>query len=245
MKISFLTSCMDRCHHLKKTYLRNIKQNMPTPNCQVEFVLLNYNSKDDVSKWVDENLSDCKIEFKYIETNKPKYFHMSKTKNILGKHATGDILCWLDADNLSYTGFVEYIYKIFSSESKIAFKVGYTKQTKGMCGRVVCRKNDFLKINGYDEEMVGWGYEELDFCERLKHIGIKLIELPKSFIGKIEHTDEERFRNYPKTLIENLHTGHVCSEMQIKSNYINFRNSQKNMSNNNYIANKNRKWGLL
>ena len=114
-----------------------------------------------------------------------------------------------------------------------------------MCGRVVCRKNDFLKINGYDEQMVGWGYEELDFCERLKHIGIKLIELPKSFIGKIEHTDEERFRNYPKTLMENLSSDHVCSEMQIKSNYINFKNSQKNISNNNYIANKNREWGLL
>ena len=42
----------------------------------------------DLSKWVNENLSDCKIEFKYIETTKPKYFHMSKTKNILGKHAT-------------------------------------------------------------------------------------------------------------------------------------------------------------
>ena len=49
-KISFCTNCMGRTDDLKQTYLQNIEDNKEYPN--VEFVLLNYNSKDDIDQLV-------------------------------------------------------------------------------------------------------------------------------------------------------------------------------------------------
>ena len=54
-KISICTNCMGRTYDLKRTYLKNIADNLDYPN--VEFVLLNYNSKDDMDEWVKRYLS--------------------------------------------------------------------------------------------------------------------------------------------------------------------------------------------
>lgn len=243
MKISFLTSCMDRCHHLKKTYLKNIENSKSTSNCDVEFVLLNYNSKDDLNSWVNSNTFPT--NFTYLTTDKPMYFSMSKTKNILGRNATGDILCWLDADNYTQHGFVDYVVSVYTQQPNSALRVTWSNQTQGMCGRVVCRKSDFIKIGGYDEQLTGWGYEELDFCKRLEKTGINMIELPYPFLGKIQHTDADRFKNYPTNLVEKLPSNHICSQMNTKSNYLNFKLSEKNIKRNKFIANKNSDWGII
>ena len=243
MKISFLTSCMDRCHHLKKTYLKNIENSKPTSNCDVEFVLLNYNSNDDINSWVNSNTFPT--NFTYLTTDKPMYFSMSKTKNILGRNATGDILCWLDADNYTQHGFVDYVMSVYTKQSNSALRVTWSNQTQGMCGRIVCRKSDFMKIGGYDEQLTGWGYEELDLCKRLENTGINMIELPFPFLGKINHSESERFKNYPTKLIEKLSSDHICSQMNTKSNYLNFKISEKNIKRNKFIANQNSDWGKL
>ena len=67
MKLSFLTACMDRLHHLKETYLYNISQSKSISKCDVEFVLLNYNSGDDIDEWVKLNTQNLDIEFKYLK----------------------------------------------------------------------------------------------------------------------------------------------------------------------------------
>jgi hypothetical protein len=41
---------MDRLSHLKKLYAKNIENNRDYPN--VEFVLLDYNSSDELEEWV-------------------------------------------------------------------------------------------------------------------------------------------------------------------------------------------------
>ena len=53
-KISFCTACMGRAHHLKRTVPKNLRDNSDYP--QVEFVLLNYGSPDDMHEWVGKNL---------------------------------------------------------------------------------------------------------------------------------------------------------------------------------------------
>ncbi len=53
-KISICTTCMDRLAQLKETYIKNIEDNINYPN--LEFVLLNYNSKDDLDTWAISDL---------------------------------------------------------------------------------------------------------------------------------------------------------------------------------------------
>ena len=49
-KISFCTVCMNRLQYLMQTLPVNIAGNIDYPN--LEFVVLNYNSKDDMENWI-------------------------------------------------------------------------------------------------------------------------------------------------------------------------------------------------
>ena len=245
MKISFLTSCMNRCNNLKKTYLENIANSKPTKNIKVEFVLLNYNSKDDLDEWVNNNLLNADIDFKYLQTKRPKYFDMSNAKNILGKHASGDILCWLDADNYTYDGFVTFLADNFDKNKNLVFQVSWSKKTSGMCGRIACTKKNFQKVGGYNEEFTGWGYEELDFCQRLKSFNCILREIPLRYLGKEENDEKERMENYAPNIIKRMPNNHPLSHMQYVSNFKNFNLSKKNIAHGNIIANIKKDWGKL
>ena len=67
-KISICTNCMGRAENIKETYEQNIKDCSYYPN--IEFVLLNYNSQDDLSEYVKKYLS------KYIRLGFLNYYEM-------------------------------------------------------------------------------------------------------------------------------------------------------------------------
>lgn len=51
-KISFCTTCMDRLYHLKESLPINLINNSSYAN--IEFVVLNYNSKDEIDTWMEK-----------------------------------------------------------------------------------------------------------------------------------------------------------------------------------------------
>ena len=114
-----------------------------------------------------------------------------------------------------------------------------------MCGRVSCSKHNFMKINGYDETMKGWGYEDLDFVNRLQKVGILKKEIPLKYMDCIVHSNEIRFENYNKKFVTKLTQSHSHFEMRYESNYRNFRISQQNIKENKIKANVNKDWGIL
>ena len=36
-----------------------------------------------------------------------------------------------------------------------------------------CWRKDFLAVNGYDEHLTGWGYEDNELATRLRNAGVK------------------------------------------------------------------------
>jgi hypothetical protein len=246
MKLSFLTCSMNRLHHLKETYLHNISKSKSSCDVNIEFVLLNYNSTDGISDWMNECRSILdSVEFNYVHSKTAKYFDMSKVKNILGKSATGTHLCWLDADNYTEDGFVDFVHNNFKMHPNSILNVPYSDNTVGFGGRVVCSKTHFLEVGGYDESFVGWGYEEIDFVNRLHKSGCKKISIPIKYLRKIEHTDQERVSNYNPKFTKQINPTHKNSNMKYKSNLSNFMKSSLNIKNNKLIANSKLNWGTI
>jgi len=233
MKISFCTTSMDRLFHLKMTYLKSIINTNSYENR--EFVLLNYNSKDEIDEWAKENLLDFIKSglVSYYKTDEPKYWIAAHAKNISQRLANGELLCNLDADNFLIPGYCEKIVEIFKKPNIIlASDTEDLNGNNGCCGMIITKKNHFYSVNGYDESIcLGWGMDDTNYQYRCRmHNNLDLVILDKKYTNCISHDNEIRTKNcqlkeieFTKQLSYNL--THDCAVDK------------------DYIANKNAHWG--
>src|ERR1022692_1110347 len=97
VKISVCTTCMGRTHDLKETLLHNILDNEDYR--ALEFVILNYNSPDDMHDFMISSTVRPHIEngrVKYLRTRSPQFYSMSHSRNVAFRNATGHIVTNVD-----------------------------------------------------------------------------------------------------------------------------------------------------
>lgn len=198
--ISFITVCMGRLHHLKKTLRQNLEDNKDYP--RLEFVLLDYNSPDGMKEWV---LKHCAAEIesgylRFYRYEDAEFFHFSHSRNMALRLSTGRIICNVDADNFTGENFAFYLAnnlqpgQIFTG---CRINEGHLKpyMDEGVAGRLAGYRGLFHRAGGYDEEMASWGYEDLDLCERLRDMGYTLTTIDSEYLACIWHNDEERAKH--------------------------------------------------
>lgn len=208
---------MNRLHHLKLTLPQNIKDNIDYEN--IEFVVLNYNSADGLDQWIKSEMKDYLDNgiLKYYYSKEPENFHMSHSKNAVAKLSTGDIVCNIDADNFTGTGFAEYINSIFINNKNIYIGAD-TNAPQDCLGRIAAETKDFFTVEGYDEKMNGYGFDDFDLCNRLKLLGRTSYFIKESkFLQALSHSDQERTENeYNSKEIESVYIrfiNHAVSEL--------------------------------
>ena len=198
-KISFCTNCMGRTDDLKQTYLQNIEDNKEYPN--VEFVLLNYNSKDDMDKWAKKNLKDYVKAglVNYYHTKEPKYYSMTHSRNVAFKLAQGDIVHNIDADHYTNCAhglplkfqndppdmsFAEFLNLMANQHHKRSV---FLKSKQKNRGRLGFFKKEFLWLNGYNEEIEDYGHDDCDLLDRALLAGFTAFFSGGKFFS---HTDD-------------------------------------------------------
>jgi len=201
LRISFCIVCRNRLDQLKETLLKNIEDNEDYSN--LEFLILNYNSQDEMHSWVKRNLQKYikAGRINYYRTTDPVEFSHSHSKNIAFNLANGALLCNINADHFTGKGFAAYINSEFTKDENIVLTtIDYYSTKKDyrvprdLWGRVCLKKDDFIMIRGFDEEMDRYAYEDFDFVNRLEMAGVKrvLIENP-SFLKYLSHSEEKRY----------------------------------------------------
>jgi hypothetical protein len=198
---------MNRLLHLRETLPANINENADYPN--VEFVVLNYNSKDDMDNWVRTNMQEHMQSgvLKYYKTIEPLYFDLSHSKNMVLKLASGDILCMVDADNFAGPNYVSWVNSVFSEIGKgsiiTTLRHNYIP-FRDQGGKLAFHRDLFHEVKGFDETMEGYGMDDVDLVNRLEKVGGERVFISNQkhlkFIG---HSTIERLRNFH--LIDNLH----------------------------------------
>ena len=200
-KVSICTTCMNRTDDLKQTYIKNIEDNIRYPH--TDFVLLNYNSLDDMDVWAKKNLMKY-IEqgiVNYYHTTEPQFYSMTHSRNIAFKLGQGDIVNNVDADHYTCTTygspvkyrepepeicFAEYINILANHQPE---KAVFLKSKQKNRGRLGFYKKDFLWLGGYDEGLHGYGHDDCDFLNRALCAGFTAC----FFTGKyFSHTDDHR-----------------------------------------------------
>lgn len=234
MRISFCTTCMDRLFHLRQTYVKNIANSMSHPD--VEFVLLDYGSKDGLGSWAKENLSVYMPEGRvvYYRTEKsPEHFVASHAKNIAHRLASGDILCNLDSDILIPERFCEYVDSVFTSRPNVimAFDSDDPYGNHGCAGMVIVRRENFYSVNGYDESIsVGWGYDDMNFQFRCRMQNSLELFVPPKMCLCIPHSNEVRTARFMDKDIE-------------KTRRLSMEICERSARDKDYVANKSAPWG--
>lgn len=194
---------MGRTHHLKETLPQNLRE---SSGVDAEFVVLNYNSPDDLHDWITTDPEMQKYiksgRLRYGRTTEPEHFHMSHAKNMAHRMATGDVLCNVDADNSIGVGFSAFLEAQFSKDMNIVMNPShgvsrhFPPEERGFFGRIAISAGNFHLIGGYDEEFQGWGGEDNDLIRRAKANGVEHLRFENmKYLGVICHTNVERAEN--------------------------------------------------
>jgi hypothetical protein len=189
-----------------------VKQTLPqnlADNPDARFVLLNYNSGDDLVSYITEHhradIDSGRLAF--YSTYEPERFQMAHAKNMahrLGILEGADILVNLDADNFAGRGFAKYLQDEFAAaaycgrEYFMWAKMVKGELARGINGRMAVTRNAFLMAGGYDEKYNTWGPDDEDFKVRLRMLGIEDAEIDPRYLDAVKHTDRARFREYPE-----------------------------------------------
>jgi glycosyltransferase involved in cell wall biosynthesis len=191
MKYSLITTCKGRLHHLKQTLPKMIAQGFH------EVIVVDYDCPDGTADWVRSNHSSVNL----VKVNNERLFNLSKARNVGAKHSIGDVLCFVDADIEIASGFLEW-FNINLSQNKFYLLepqklLQGDERLKGLYGLVVCTREQFEAIGGYDDVIAGWGGEDLDFYWRLKKAGYDAKLFPRDIVHDIiQHDDTLRTSYY-------------------------------------------------
>lgn len=223
MKISFCTTSMNRLFHIEQTYINNIKNSISYEN--VEFILLDYGSQDNIETWAKDNLKNFIEEglVSFYQTKEPKFWVAAHAKNIAHKMASGDILINLDSDVYIPENFCDYIKSCFSKNIILSFDSKDMDNNDGCAGMIGARKEHFYSVNGYDENIyLGWGFDDLNYQFRCRMKNdLELLVCPK-IIKCISHDNEIRNKNCQLKNIEatRLISKNITEDCALKQDYI-------------------------
>jgi glycosyltransferase involved in cell wall biosynthesis len=181
---------MGRLHHLRQSL--PLLASQPRVRC----IVVDYGCPDDAGGWVEQNHPQVLV----VRAVGVGGFNISKARNLGALHATTPWLCFMDADTL--------VDADFHRHAGAALAAGHFFLADpcplGLTGLVVCRRDDFSGIGGYDELFSGWGCEDLDLYARLALSGRKQGSFPGDALRVIAHDDSERMRHYETT--DRLHS---------------------------------------
>lgn len=173
-----------------KNRLEFLKQCLPTVLNQtyrdLDICVVDYNCPQKTFDYVRANFSDKRIV--NVRCNvKPNEWNLSAARNAGFKAAIGEIILFIDADAILQPGFIEAHVNALVPGS---FFCGWGYKDATGCCMVYAR--DFKAINGYNEALQGYGYEDIDIYLRLEKTFSMHRKPWISGIETIKHSNEIR-----------------------------------------------------
>jgi hypothetical protein len=198
-EISFVTTVFNRLWQLQLTLRGNLET--IRAESDVDLVLVDFGGEDSAdigamleAEFVADLLSG---KLKYYVANVPwTRFHMATAKNVAHRLSTGRFIFSLDADNhllhddlslirghvaarpedllhqttgpapMAYRMWAKY--ELFEDESRLH---DINPTWDGSCGRIGISRKAFERVNGYNENFVGMGMDDIDFMVRIMKTG--------------------------------------------------------------------------
>lgn len=165
--ISFCTTLFNRLTQFEQVFESN--EAIISENHNFEWVILDFGSTDGTREFVQEWVRRASRRIRFLAEGSGHSWHLSVAKNMAHLNSEGQILFNLDCDNF-IGGVSTQITQLFESGCEIAhFWSGIHRD--GTCGRIAIKRDLFLNLGGYDEDLYPMGYQDLDLLARAAALG--------------------------------------------------------------------------
>jgi hypothetical protein len=179
---SIITTCKGRLAHLKQSLPRMALQ------AGAEVIVVDYDCPDGAAAWVTAYFPDVRA----LRADHAPVFNIARARNLGAAAARGRWLCFVDADILLDAAFTAEAQPLLQAG---AFHTIAHPQPAAL-GSVICARDDFAAIGGYDEVMQGYGAEDRDLYLRLAARGCRREQLPGNLLQTLTHDREDSVRHY-------------------------------------------------
>ena len=192
MSISFCIPVHNRTHDLKRTLPHLLAAANACP--PVEIMVLDYNSPDDLGQYIQDVLQANRLEpgvvLAYARYTGRNYYHMAHARNLSVLASSGEYIVILSADIYPAIGFIEAVRRLIAERGYVWM---YDERYKGV---IVCQRQEFIAVGGYDERFEFYGPEDRDLDMRLRRRGDNFGLLPAGLVNVIRTPDSEKAKNY-------------------------------------------------
>lgn len=181
-KVSLITTCKGRRHHLELTLPNMVMLQ------EAEVIVVDYGCPMDTANWVRENYPSVKV----AEVTDDLGFCVARARNIGARSATAPWLLFIDADILINPDFMAWVKENARRDS---FYIPIPIDLESF-GTVLCTKDAYYRVGGYDEAFKGWGGEDWDFYYQLRREKFAQSGYPQKLVSPIRHGNDERTKFY-------------------------------------------------
>jgi hypothetical protein len=186
-RVSVVCGCMDRQEMLQ--------QALPTwlaaPEI-AEIAIVDWSSPHPVRGLTDA-LGDPRVKVLRVEGQ--RRWIASKCHNLGLRAASGDVLLRLDADYLLEPAF----FRKHPLSDGVFFcgnwRRARTDNERHLTGVLYVHRRHVLALNGYNERIVTYGYEDDDLFERLERAGLTRRDIDLDTVHHVPHDDLSRTRH--------------------------------------------------
>lgn len=216
--ISIITACKDRNRNLSIS----IASWIPLREVR-EIIIVDWDSKIDVAETLAH--LDC-TKIKIIKVyNQPKWI-LSTALNLAAIFSSSTQILKLDCDNILSSDFFAHHCLVPNK-----FYTGNWKQSRNtnenhLNGVLYVARSDFFGVNGYNEYLTRYGWDDSDLYNRLEHNSLQRYDINNDKIQHIPHTDVDRqsqntfqdihYNRYQTDLLpwtcDNIFTSFSCSK---------------------------------
>lgn len=131
-------------------------------------------------------------------------WHGTKAYNLGVQLASGEVLLRLDSDVvLEDSKFFEH-NPIKSGQFRAEIDLNLHPFPLGLWGTLLAFHSDVLRVNGYNERLVGYGWEDIDLFLRLSRFGRSREFLVYDHLRHLDHGTDERRGDQVETLEESM-----------------------------------------
>lgn len=233
-KLSFVMALMNRSHQIEQTLIQNLEDNWNDRN-DVEFVLMDVNSKDGFRDWIRKQKLEKYTEvgyLRYFEVDSIDKWHASIGKNTAAHQAVGKIVVTLDCDNFTgYCGGRFLITQFENNDYKCVIHQYDGNPQNGNFGRISMTKEKFNEIGGYDQSFLPMGYQDWDIIKRAEATGCTYVNLKDSEFNRAIENEGKKELSMANTNDEHKKLGWV------EMNRINKLKCHHNLYNKKHKAN--------